>query len=904
MKEPKKDELEFATNEILQNMYHNTFNNFNSYDSNNINKNYLSLRNSILNIMQKITMKFRFKSQTFFLTAYFFDIILIKKKKININIFKVGLACLCLASKFCENDPMVPQLQYFMKIYNNITGYKNFISMTELIYTEVVVCKILKYKLNYFTTYDFIAFFFCHGILKFEQTQEIENEININKNKSSDDEEFEVDKFFVKNILGKIYRTVRNYLDIIVKIDKICMKYNPLYVSIYLIQKSMDECLEDEYKRIRSNLDKEELKKNVKNFLDRNNMYYKEIMNEFYKIHYNDNEQYLQLIIDDEINYIFKKQTKNKNNQSNVKEDKEESRNSKLFNSTMTSGFYKRLQLPLNNEQEKENIKENNDFINNETNNNNENEKINQEDIKNNENKDSNNVDEDDDLDSNLNINELQKEMNLKNSHIEGAKNNPKTSTNKMNSINKIEKYKTLELKTEKNKPIKYNKLKENNFRKTHIPKSNTFSIKTSSSFKTLEKANKPYTKKLISGNNRNIAKSFNESFKSSTSTNFYQNKLKNITKNENNNVKGKDKNSGYPKDNNLKEKPRIINTAITKKFKKIVLNKNELSSKSIRSKKIFGEKYNSQTFTASGENFYSSNYNKINVNKLKDQKESEIKNLNINKELRTKKIATYFYKNNLNISNTTKNIKKLKEKNNTNEFKSKYNTSRNDEKNENISLSKINNNFIQIKNDKKKEIKKIIFKNKPNNNSIREGYTFKNLNNINNNETTKNQYKTINKETHSVQQSFSSFYNLIQRTKKLFNSNKDDNNTKINNNNINDNKNQEEKDFYKSKEDFYKRKNKTNDINDEKETKNTNTIIINNNININIGNKKEIKIPQFNFNNTIVTSQANNINLESKFHTQRIKNPNNTTTKKGITIKSIFQKLNINKKINNKDKK
>ena len=146
-----------------------------------------------------------------------------------------------------------------------------------------------------------------------------------------------------------IYRTVRNYLDIIVKIDKIYMKYNPLYVSIYLIQKSMDECLEDEYKRIRSNLDKEELKKNVKNFLDRNNMYYKEIMNEFYKIHYNDNEQYLQLIIDDEINYIFKKQAKNKNNQSNVKEDKEESRNSKLFNSTMTSGFYKRLQVPLNN---------------------------------------------------------------------------------------------------------------------------------------------------------------------------------------------------------------------------------------------------------------------------------------------------------------------------------------------------------------------------------------------------------------------------------------------------------------------------------------------------------------------------------------------------------------------------
>ena len=79
-----------------------------------------------------------------------------------------------------------------------------------------------------------------------------------------------------------------------------------------------------------------------------------------------------------------------------------------------------------------------------------------------------------------------------------------------------------------------------------------------------------------------------------------------------------------------------------------------------------------------------------------------------------------------INQNQKTRNVKKLKEKNNTNEFKSKYNTSRNDEKNENISLSKINNNFIQIKNDKKKEIKKIIFKNKPNNNSIREGYKYK----------------------------------------------------------------------------------------------------------------------------------------------------------------------------------
>ena len=703
MKQNKSNELEFSTNEILQNMCHNTYNNFITYESNVIDKNYLKLRNKIFNIIQKITMKFGFKSQTFFLAAYYLDLIFIKRKKININVYKLGLACLCLSAKFCENDPIVPQLQYFVKAYNVLTGYKNFISMTELMYTEVIVCKILKYKLNYFTTYDFIAFFFCHGILKLEQIKEIEKEFNINnRKKSNDNEEFELDSFFVKNFLGKIYRTVRNYLDIVVKIDKICMKYNPIYIAIYLVEKSMDECLENEYKKIKQNIEDEDLVKNMKNFCERNNKYYKEIINEFYKIHFEDREQYLQLIMDDEIKCFFMKEIKNKNKPDYSTDT--ENRKDKLFNSTMTNEFYKRLKLSSNNNKENE---RNND-INNKKNNYIEKDIEKKEDIEN-DNK-INNVETEDDLNTNLNINDLRQKMNLKNSHISIIKKIPKFSMEKINTFDKIEVNKTIELKTEKNTYTKFFKSKVNNMRKTHMPKANTFSINNSSSFKTIEDAKeKPYSKKLISGNNRKIIKTFNESIKYSTSTNFYKNKAKTLSQTEDNSKKDLNKTSCYLKVNNIKGKPTIINTATTKKYKKIIPNKNEMSLKSIRSKKLFKDKFDNKTFTSTGENFYSSNYNKISVNKLKDKKESEMKNLNINKELKTKQISYNFYQNNSSSNNTFKDVGN----NYINEDKIKCKTTRNNERKEEINdkstkykkitYSNIHSNYIQSKNNKKK---------------------------------------------------------------------------------------------------------------------------------------------------------------------------------------------------------
>ena len=912
MKENKSYELEFSTNEILQNMYNNTYNNFRAYNSSSINKNYLNLRKQIFDIMQKITMKFGFKSQTFFLTTYYLDILFIKQKKININLYKLGLACLCLSAKFCENDPIVPQLQYFVKAYNVITGYKNFISMTELMHTEVVVCKILKYKLNYFTTYDFIAFFFCHGIFKFEQIKEIQNAIYDN-NKVKDDsnkEEFELDKHFVKNILGKIYRTVRNYLDIVVKIDKICLKYNSLYIAIYLIEKSMKECLANEYKKTRGNLNEEEFNKKLSNFNKRNYIYYQEIMNEFYKIHFEDNEQYKLLITDDEINSIFKDENKKNKKLSNDNDSK----NKLLFSNTLTNGFYKKLKLPSI----KNNDNDENTDINNEKNEIISNNFKNKDDINNNNStkKKFENLEEEDDLNSNLNINELKKEMNSKKIKISGNKKYHKISTNSLDisGNNHI-----FEFKSEK---VKHTQSKIKNLRNSNVK----LKINSSTSFKTLENTNKPYSKKLVSGNNRNIIKNFNQTLKASTSTNFYPNKLK-IIKTDENNIES-NKTSCYLKINNNKnnnknkEMQKIINTAMTKKYKKIMQN-NDLSSKSLRTKKIFNDKFDNKSFSITGENFYpsKSNYNKIFVNKIKEPINSVNKNINFNKELRTKKISSNFYNNNSNANNSLRDLNKTVGKNNVGENRDKLKISINNENSEiksdksykykKIIYSKINNDYIQVKNNKKNELKKIILQKNTKDNSIKEGYSYKTLSNINNISAKKQQYKTIGKESNTKstnnnntndQSTFSSFYKIIQKTKKLFNKEKEVvDNKKEDDKKISIYKKEEQsKSFYLSKKNFYKKNKKIND-NKEKEKKNANTIIINNNINISIENKKDLKIPELNINNTIVTSEQNNIDLGNKFNIQNKRNNDekldDNSSKKSITIKNIFQKFNFNKK-------
>ena len=154
---------ELDMEEIFQKMKNNTFNLYNNESYSNlskINKDYLNLRNAIFRVLYKIATKLEFENRTFFLSMQYLDIIFAKNKIIKINSYKLGLACLCLSSKFCEIDKIVPHLRLFSKVFNYILDYKNIISANELRIIESYVCKLLDYKLNYYSIYDFNFFFF------------------------------------------------------------------------------------------------------------------------------------------------------------------------------------------------------------------------------------------------------------------------------------------------------------------------------------------------------------------------------------------------------------------------------------------------------------------------------------------------------------------------------------------------------------------------------------------------------------------------------------------------------------------------------------------------------------------------------------------------------------------------
>ena len=260
----------------MKNCYYNFFHKNKFLNINIIVKDYFHLRSSLIELLKKIAKLLGFKSQTFFLSVYYLDIIIIEASQIlGINNYSsLALACLVVASKYCENDPNVPQLPYFIRVYNNIFGYKEPIAISELIYNEVKICKILNYKLQYYTIYDYNYFFFSHGILKLEQLKEI---------KKDNDIPFSI---HAKTILEKIYKKSRSYLDVIIN-KRVCFKYSSLLISIYIMQKSVESIIINESKII-NDIEKIQIRRKTQ-------QYFKEIMNDFYKINYENNKEYILL---------------------------------------------------------------------------------------------------------------------------------------------------------------------------------------------------------------------------------------------------------------------------------------------------------------------------------------------------------------------------------------------------------------------------------------------------------------------------------------------------------------------------------------------------------------------------------------------------------------------------------
>ena len=211
-------ESEVSPKEIITQMKLNIFQNYSLSKNSLINLDYLLYRPSIFSLIHKISNRIGFKSQTYFLSIYYLDILHIKHQKIDINLKLLSLACLTLSAKYVENDKNVPNLPFFVAIFNSLVEYNNIISIEELIYAEVLACKLLEYKLNYYTIYDFDSFFFGHGIIKIEQLKDLNSNNNLNDINSDVNE----NSLYIRKILEKIYRKSRFYLDKIVYNGNIC----------------------------------------------------------------------------------------------------------------------------------------------------------------------------------------------------------------------------------------------------------------------------------------------------------------------------------------------------------------------------------------------------------------------------------------------------------------------------------------------------------------------------------------------------------------------------------------------------------------------------------------------------------------------------------------------------------
>ena len=185
------------------------------------NKIYFQNRKEIKNLIKNINTCLDNNSTTFFLSLFYMDLIFenysleeIMNEDNTFNIllddfYKINhyvllsLACLIISSKYNERDPHVPDLNSFLRIYNKYSKFYFIFSLNDLMKAEVKILKILKYKLNYYSLYQFITFFFSNGIL-FEKN--IQNCSLIKKFKYSE-----------KKIIEKIYFKSREILDLLIE---------------------------------------------------------------------------------------------------------------------------------------------------------------------------------------------------------------------------------------------------------------------------------------------------------------------------------------------------------------------------------------------------------------------------------------------------------------------------------------------------------------------------------------------------------------------------------------------------------------------------------------------------------------------------------------------------------------
>lgn len=184
---------------------------------------YFSRRKYLLTLIKTIHSSISYNSQSYFLCIFLMDIIFLKEnlsaefyyffpskipsKEIKLNNYiLLSLVCLIIAYKFNGNNSMLYPLNNIMKIIYYISGEKFGFSKRDLCVGEACIIKLLKYKLNFYTVYHYLTFFFSHGII-FKKNLTKKNLVG-------------------KIVLEKIYIQARQLLDYIIEQNIYFKLYN------------------------------------------------------------------------------------------------------------------------------------------------------------------------------------------------------------------------------------------------------------------------------------------------------------------------------------------------------------------------------------------------------------------------------------------------------------------------------------------------------------------------------------------------------------------------------------------------------------------------------------------------------------------------------------------------------
>lgn len=185
---------------------------------------YMDRRKDLLAILRLVNSRLDFNSQTFFLAVCYMDELFSKPltaTKLNDYVL-LALSCLLIASKFTENDPNVPELRKYISAIADATKYRFTFTINDLRYGELIVLKYLDYRLNYYSIYHYITFFFAHGIILSDSGRiipiEDKNEsLGSTNNDSGSNKPSLSFTYSNKQLLEKVYILSRELLDYIIE---------------------------------------------------------------------------------------------------------------------------------------------------------------------------------------------------------------------------------------------------------------------------------------------------------------------------------------------------------------------------------------------------------------------------------------------------------------------------------------------------------------------------------------------------------------------------------------------------------------------------------------------------------------------------------------------------------------